>query len=90
MLHHPPGQGGIEWRQGQRAVLENLDKLAAGAEEEDRAELRIETAADDQLIAVQVDHGLDADAQEMFGAGTLATDVSMARKAVRTASACSG
>ena len=40
LLHHPPSQGGVERRQGQRAVLEDLDELAAGAEEEHRSELR--------------------------------------------------
>ena len=52
LLHHPPGQGRVQRRQGQRAVLEDLDELAARAEEQDRAELRVEAAADDQLVAV--------------------------------------
>ena len=54
LLHHPPRQGGVERRQGQRAVLEDLDELAAGAEEQHRAELRVEAAADDQLVAVEL------------------------------------
>ena len=51
-LHHPPGQGGVQRRQGQRAVLEDFHQLSAGAEQQDGAELRVEAAADDELIAV--------------------------------------
>ena len=72
LLHHPPGQRRIERRQAQRAVLEDLDELAAGAEEEHRAELRVEAAADDQLVAVELDHRLDGHAVEMPGAGAVA------------------
>ena len=53
LLHHPPRQRGVERRQAQRAILEDLDELAAGAEEQHRAELRVEAAADDQLVAVE-------------------------------------
>ena len=69
LLHHPPSQGGVEQRQGQRAVLENFDELAAGTEEEHRSELGIEAAADDDLVAVELDHRLDADSLEVLGAG---------------------
>ena len=51
-----------------RAVLEDLDQLAAGAEQQHRAELRIEAAAEDQLVAVELDHGLHRDALEVLGA----------------------
>ena len=53
LLHHPPRQRGVQRRQGQGAVLEDLDQLAAGAEQQDGAELRVEAAADDQLVAVE-------------------------------------
>jgi len=72
LLHHPPGQGRVERRQGQREILEDLDELTAGAEQEHRSELRIETAADDDLVAVELDHGLDADTLEVLGARALA------------------
>ena len=71
MLHHPAGQRGVERRQRQCAVLEDLDELASRAEEQDRAELRVEAAADDQLVAVELDHRLDADPLEVFGADAL-------------------
>ena len=45
-------QRGVQRRQGQRAVVEDLDELAAGAEQQHRAELRVDAAADDQLVAV--------------------------------------
>src|SRR5262245_6646374 len=38
-LHHATSEGRVERREGQRAVLEHLDELAAGAKEENRAEL---------------------------------------------------
>ena len=52
LLHHAPRQRGVQRRQAERAVLEDLDQLAAGAEQQHRAELRIEAAADDQLVGV--------------------------------------
>ena len=42
LLHHAAGQRGVERRQGEGAVLEDLDELAAGAEQEHRAELRVD------------------------------------------------
>ena len=79
LLHHPPGQRGVQRRQRQRAVLEDLDELAAGAEEQDRAELRVEAAADDQLVAVELDHRLDGHALEVLRRRRArATDASMA------------
>ena len=54
LLHHPARQRGVQRRQRQRAVLEDLDQLSAGAEQQHRAELRIEAAADDQLVAVEL------------------------------------
>ena len=50
-------------------VLEHLDELAAHAEQEHRPELRVNAAAEDDLVAVaQLDHLLDGDALEMLGA----------------------
>ncbi len=72
LLHHPPGQRGVERRQPQGAVPEDLDELAARAEEQHRAELRVEAAADDQLVAVELDHRLHADALEVPSPGPLA------------------
>ena len=78
----------VQRRQGQRAVLEDLDQLPAGAEQQHRAELRVEAAADDQLVAVQLDHRLDGHAQEVLGAGPLAhRRLDRADRRARTASA---
>ena len=71
LLHHAPGQRGVQRRQRQRAVLEDFDQLAAGAEQQHRAELRVEAAAEDQLVAVELDHRLHGDALEVLGAGLL-------------------
>ena len=68
-LHHAPGQGGIERRQCQGAVLVNFHQLAARAKQQHRSELRVNAAADDQLVAVQFDHGLDRHPEEVFLAG---------------------
>ena len=54
LLHHPPGERRVQRRQGQRAVLEHFDELPAGAEQQHRAELRVEAAAEDQLVAVEL------------------------------------
>jgi hypothetical protein len=72
-LHQPARQGAVERRQGQRAVLEHLDEGAAGAEENHRPELAINRAADDQLVALVLDHLADGDALEGGGA-SLARD----------------
>ena len=52
LLHQPPGERGVQRRQAQGAILEHFDELAAEAEEQHRAELRIEAAADDELVGV--------------------------------------
>ena len=70
-----PGERRVERRQGQGAVLEDLDQLAAHAEQQDRAELRIGAAAHDQLVAGPVDHRLDRDALEVLGADLLGDGV---------------
>ena len=88
LLHHAAGERGIERRQAEGAVLENFDELAAGAEEQHGAELRVGAAADDELVAVELDHGLDGDAQEVFLAHAFrSTEDSIAFQARRTAAA---
>ena len=72
LLHHAPRQRRVERRQTERAVLEDFDQRAAGAEQQDRPELRVDAAADDQLVAVELDHRLDGDALEMLRADFLA------------------
>ena len=67
-LHHAACQRRGQRRQAQRAVLEDLHERAAEAEQQHRAELRIDAAAEDELVAVAVDHGLDGDALEVGGA----------------------
>lgn len=58
-FHQPPGQGGVQWRQGHGAVAEHLHQQPAGAEQDHRAELGVDAAADDQLVgARQLQHGL--------------------------------
>src|SRR5262245_23156792 len=52
LLHHAAGQRRIEGRQAQGAVLENLDQLPAGPEEQYRAELWIQAAAKNQFVAI--------------------------------------
>ncbi len=52
--------------------LEDLHEGAACAEEEDRPELGVLAAADDQLIAVELLHGLHGDALEVPCADALA------------------
>ena len=59
-------QSGIERRQTERSVFEYLDKLASRAKEKDRTELRVQAAANDQLVAIELDHGLDAHPLEML------------------------
>ena len=71
LLDQAPRERRVERRQGQRPVAEHLDELAAHPEQEDRAELRIRAAADDQLVAGPVDHRLDRDALEVLGADLL-------------------
>ena len=71
-FHHAAGERGVERRQGQCLVLENLDELAAHAEQEHRSKLRINAAAQDDFVAfAQLDHLLDRDALEMLRAGFL-------------------
>ena len=54
----------------------------ACAEEQNRPELRVETASQDQLVTIELDHGLHAHALEMARPGPLATACSISRKAL--------
>ena len=55
-------------RRSQRGSVSVSYTHLAGAEEQHRAKLRILAAADNQLVTVELDHGLYGDALEMFGA----------------------
>ena len=59
MLHEAGRQRRVQGRKSERAVAVDLDELAAGAEEYDRSELRIDGAAEDEFVALGADHGLD-------------------------------
>jgi len=52
-------------------VLEDLDELPARPEEENGAELGIDAAAEDELVAVAGRHPLHGDALEMLLSGPL-------------------
>ena len=67
-LHHAPGQRGVERRQTERPILEDLDQRTAAAKEQDGTKLAVLAAPDDQLIAVELDHGLNSDALEVLRA----------------------
>ena len=59
------GEREIERRQRERAVVDDLDRLAAAPEHDDRAEGRILGEADDQLACVRAhDHRMNGDAVE--------------------------
>ena len=61
-FHQPPRQGAIERRQAKGTILEDLDENAATTEQDDRAELAIHRAADNQFVTAFADHGLHGDA----------------------------
>ena len=87
-LHHAASQRRRERRQAEGAVLEDLDELAAEAEEQDGPELGVDAAADDELVAVPVDHRLHRDALEVPGAMLLRRRPARCpRRPSRTASA---
>ena len=69
LLHHPPGQRGVERWQAKGAILDNLNKLAPRAEKKYRPELGVDAAADDQLVTVERDHRLNTDPLEMLRTG---------------------
>ena len=49
--------------------MQDLDQLPAAAEQEHGPELRVDGAAEDDLVPVEADHRLDRDAEEVPGAG---------------------
>ena len=63
LLDNPARERGVERRQTERAIFEHLDELAARAEKQHRAELRIDRAAEDQLVSIAENHRLDGDAE---------------------------
>src|SRR5215203_5603980 len=66
-FHHPPGECGCQRREGEGPVPVHLDQRAAGPEEQDGTELRVQAAADDQFVAVETDHLLDGCAAKVLG-----------------------
>ncbi len=69
LLHHSAGQGRIEWRQGQCAILEDLYQQAPGAKQQYGAKLRIERSAENQFVALLHGEGLNRYTLEVSGAG---------------------
>src|SRR3712207_3191675 len=65
-FHHSPGERGGQRREGEGPVSVHLDQRATGPEEQDGTELRVRAAADDQLVAVEVDHPLDGGSAEVL------------------------
>ncbi len=64
-LDQAAGQGAVERRQGERAVLVDLDQQAAAAEQQNRTKLLIDRAAQHKLkAAADVEHRLDLDPLE--------------------------
>ena len=72
LLHQSARERGIERRQTERAVLEDLDKLTASAEQQHGSELRVDAAAEDEFVAVARNHRLDGHTEEVPVAGLLA------------------
>ncbi len=68
LFHHASRQRGVEGRQSQRTVFEDLHQRPTGAEEQHRSKLRVHARTDDQFIrAFQLDHRLHGNALEMLG-----------------------
>src|SRR3990170_119120 len=51
LLHHPFCKSGCEWRNADSLIFYHFNKLPAKAKEDNRTKLRIDNAAEDQLIA---------------------------------------
>ena len=71
LLHHAAGERRVQWRQREGAVFENFHQLAAGAEEQDRPELCVDAAAQNQFVAFELQHGLHGHAEEVSLSGLL-------------------
>jgi hypothetical protein len=63
LLHEASGKSGIQRRKCESAVAIDLDELAAGAKENDRAELGVDGAAENELVAFGANHGLHGHAE---------------------------
>jgi hypothetical protein len=72
LLHSPARQRRGERREGEGAVPVDLDELAAGAEEQHGAELRVYAAPDNDLVPLQAHHRLDGGAGEVLRREVLA------------------
>ncbi len=72
LLHQALRERGVERRQSQSAVAVNLHELAARTKKNDGAELWVDAAAQNQLVSLQLHHGLDGDAEERFRPGSFA------------------
>jgi len=68
LLHQSSRERGVERRQAKRAILEHFHQLTAGAEQQHRAKLRVDAAAQNQLVAVGRNHRLDGTAEEVLRA----------------------
>lgn len=66
LLNQPARQRGVERRKAEHGVVGHLDELAAGAEEQHGAELRVDAAAENEFVAIARDHRLDGDAEEVL------------------------
>ena len=90
-LHHAARERGVERRQAERAVLEHFHQLAARAEQQHRAELRVNAAAEDDFVAVAsliigcTVTPRKCSAPAFFGAGGLDGLATPARTAARPA-----
>ena len=71
LLHHAQGQSAVQRRQSQRTILENLNQLPAGSKQQNRAELRVNARAENDLVAFKFGHGLYGHALEVLGTGLL-------------------
>src|SRR5262245_16228263 len=69
LLHHPSSQCRVQRGQTEPPVLEDFCKPAAETEQEYRTELWIKAAADDNLIAIEIDHRLHTNSLKMAWAG---------------------
>src|SRR5512145_1753107 len=65
--HHTPCERRRERRQPEGAVFEDLHQLTAQPEQQHRSELRVDAAAQDQLVSLDLCHRLDGDAKEVPG-----------------------
>src|SRR5688572_230497 len=65
-LHHAPRKGAVQRRQAESSIAKDLNQLTARAEEQHWAKLRINAAAEDELIPVAPNHRLHDNASKIF------------------------